>query len=58
MILRGWVNKTTGETKLAEHNHNFKELAFSGIHCINSAIFGKIKEQEILHNGRIPRFDV
>ncbi|MBP8061024.1 MAG: nucleotidyltransferase family protein, partial [Cloacibacterium sp.] len=28
---------------LAEHNHNFKELAFSGIHCINSAIFGKIK---------------
>ena len=43
MILRGWVNKTTGETKLAEHNHNFKEMAFSGIHCINSAIFGKIK---------------
>lgn len=43
MILRGWVNKTTGETKLAEHNHNFKELAFSGIHCINSAIFDKIK---------------
>lgn len=43
MILRGWMNKNTGETKLAEFNNNFKELAFSGIHCINSSIFDKIK---------------
>ena len=43
MILRGWVNKTTGETKLSEFNKNFKELAFSGIHCVNSSIFDKIK---------------
>ena len=43
MILKGWVNKTTGETKLSEFNKNFKELAFSGIHCVNSSIFDKIK---------------
>ena len=43
MILRGWVNKTSGETRLAEFNQNFKELAFSGIHCLNSSIFAKIK---------------
>ena len=45
MILRGWMNKNTGETKLAEFNNNFKELAFSGIHCINSSIFDKIKRR-------------
>ena len=43
MILKGWVNKTTGETRLAEFNNKFKELAFSGIHCVNSSIFDKIK---------------
>lgn len=43
MILKGWVNKTTGETKLSEFNKNFKELAFSGIHCVNPSIFDKIK---------------
>ena len=43
MILKGWINKTTGETKLSEFNKNFKELAFSGIHCVNSSIFDKIK---------------
>ena len=43
MILKGWVNKTTGETKLSEFNKNFKELAFSGIHFVNSSIFDKIK---------------
>lgn len=45
MILKGWVNKTTGETKLSEFNKNFKELAFSGIHCVNSSIFDKIKRK-------------
>lgn len=43
MVLKGWVNKNTGETRLAEFNNNFKELAFSGIHCLNTAIFSKIK---------------
>ena len=43
MILRGWVNKTSGETRMAEFNNGFKELAFSGIHCLNSSIFAKIK---------------
>ena len=31
---------------MAEFNNDFKELAFSGIHCINSSIFDKIKEEE------------
>ena len=43
MVLRGWVNVETGEQRLAEFNKGFKPLAFSGIHCINPAIFGKIK---------------
>jgi NDP-sugar pyrophosphorylase family protein len=43
MVLRGWMNKNTGETKLAEFNNDFKELAFSGIHCLHSSIFDKIK---------------
>lgn len=43
MVLKGWMNKNSGETKMAEFNNNFKELAFSGIHCINSSIFNKIK---------------
>ncbi len=45
MVLKGWMNKNTGETKMAEFNNNFKELAFSGIHCINSSIFDKIKRR-------------
>lgn len=43
MVLRGWANKSSGETKMAEFNHNFKELAFSGLHCLSSSIFSKIK---------------
>ncbi|MFN3020827.1 NDP-sugar synthase [Chryseobacterium sp. TY3] len=43
MILKGWKNVGTGETRMASTNFGFKELAFSGIHCINSAIFNKIK---------------
>lgn len=43
MILRGWLNVQTGEQRLAEFNKGFKALAFSGIHCINPAIFNKIK---------------
>lgn len=45
MVLKGWMNKNSGETKMAEFNNNFKELAFSGIHCINSSIFNKIKRR-------------
>lgn len=45
MVLKGWMNKNTGETKMAELNNAFKELAFSGIHCINSSIFDKIKRR-------------
>ncbi len=45
MVLKGWMNKNSGETKMAEFNNNFKELAFSGIHCINSSIFDKIKRR-------------
>ena len=43
LILRGWMNVTTGEQRLAEFNSGFKPFAFSGIHCINSKIFNKIK---------------
>lgn len=45
MVLKGWMNKNTGETKMAEFNNDFKELAFSGIHCINSSIFDKMKRR-------------
>ena len=45
MVLKGWMNKNSGETKMAEFNSGFKELAFSGIHCINSSIFVKIKRR-------------
>lgn len=43
MILKGWLNSQTGETRLAEFNNNFRPLAFSGIHCVNPEIFNKIK---------------
>ena len=42
-VLRGWMNVQTGEQRLAEFNKGFKALAFSGIHCVNSTIFDKIK---------------
>lgn len=45
MVLKGWMNKNSGKTKMAEFNNDFKELAFSGIHCINSSIFDKIKRR-------------
>ncbi len=45
IALKGWMNKNTGETKMTEPNNDFKELAFSGIHCINSSIFDKIKRR-------------
>lgn len=45
LILRGWMNTQTGEQRLAEFNSAFKSYAFSGVHCINSEIFNKIKRQ-------------
>lgn len=44
MMLKGWENMTTGERKLAENfsTKNLRYLAFSGIHCMNRSIFGKI----------------
>ena len=45
MVLKGWMNKNSGETKMAEFNNDFKELAFSGIHCINSSFFDKMKRR-------------
>ncbi|QOR73324.1 nucleotidyltransferase family protein [Cruoricaptor ignavus] len=43
MILRGWINHKTGEQRLAETNSGFKELAFSGIHCITPKFFSLMK---------------
>ncbi|WP_018674983.1 nucleotidyltransferase family protein [Riemerella columbina] len=42
MALQGWVNKKTGEQKLACENKRLRELAFSGIHCMSSEIFSKM----------------
>jgi MurNAc alpha-1-phosphate uridylyltransferase len=44
-ILRGWLNVDSGEQKLAEFNKTFKQMAFSGIHCVNKSIFKKIKRR-------------
>lgn len=67
MVLRGWVNVETGEQRLAEFNKGFKPLAFSGIHCINPAIFDKIKRTgkfsimeeylDLMHTEKIHGFE-
>ncbi len=67
MILRGWLNIQTGEQRLAEFNNGFKTLAFSGIHCINPKIFGKIKRRgkfsimeeylDLMHTEQIHGFE-
>ncbi|OWR15714.1 NDP-sugar synthase [Chryseobacterium sp. VAUSW3] len=67
MVLRGWVNIDTGEQRLAEFNKGFKPLAFSGIHCINPAIFDKIKRTgkfsimeeylDLMHTEKIHGFE-
>ncbi|RQP08931.1 MAG: nucleotidyltransferase family protein [Chryseobacterium sp.] len=43
--LQGWLNKTTGEERLAGDKVNLKERAFSGIHCISPRIFDKIERR-------------
>lgn len=45
LILKGWMNVSTGEQRLAEFNKGFKALAFSGVHCVSSEIFAKIKRK-------------
>lgn len=67
LILRGWLNVQTGEQRLAEFNKGFKPLAFSGIHCMNPAIFGKIKRTgkfsimeeylDLMHTEKIHGFE-
>ncbi len=42
MILRGWMNTDTGAQRLAGFNNNYKKLAFSGIHCVDSQFFNHI----------------
>lgn len=42
-ILKGWKNIQTGEQRLAEFNKDFKELAFSGIHCVKGEFIKQIK---------------
>lgn len=44
-ILRGWTNLQTGEQILSQDNINLTELAFSGVHCIDSQIFSLIKKE-------------
>lgn len=46
-MLRGWINKSNGQTKSAVPNFNpanYKELAFSGIHVLNPSILKAMNE--------------
>ena len=46
-ILKGWINKSNGQTKSAVPNFNpanYKELAFSGIHVLNPSILKAMNE--------------
>ena len=41
MFLKGWRNLTTNKKKVVGGIFKLRELAFSGIHCVNSEIFDK-----------------
>ena len=43
MFLKGWRNLTTNKKKVVGGIFKLRELAFSGIHCVNSEIFDKFK---------------
>lgn len=46
-MLRGWINKSNGQTKSTVPNFNpanYKELAFSGIHVLNPSILKAMNE--------------
>lgn len=42
MYLKGWKNLTTNIKTVVGGIFKLRELAFSGVHCVNSEIFGKI----------------
>jgi len=42
MYLKGWKNLTTNKKTVVGGIFKLRELAFSGVHCVNSEIFGKI----------------
>ena len=42
MYLKGWRNLTTNKKTVVGGIFKLRELAFSGVHCVNSEIFGKI----------------
>jgi len=42
MFLKGWRNLTTNKKKVVGGIFKLRELAFSGVHCVNSEIFEKI----------------
>ena len=42
MYLKGWKNLTTNKKTVVGGIFKLRELAFSGIHCVNSEIFNKI----------------
>ena len=42
MYLKGWKNLTTNKKTVVGGIFKLRELAFSGVHCVNAEIFGKI----------------
>ena len=42
MYLKGWRNLTTNKKTVVGGIFKLRELAFSGVHCVNAEIFGKI----------------
>ena len=42
MFLKGWRNLTTNKKKAVGGIFKLRELAFSGVHCVNSEIFDKM----------------
>ncbi|RZJ39173.1 MAG: nucleotidyltransferase family protein [Chryseobacterium sp.] len=42
MFLKGWRNLSTNKKKVVGGIFKLRELAFSGVHCVNSDIFEKI----------------
>jgi N-acetyl-alpha-D-muramate 1-phosphate uridylyltransferase len=53
MILCGWINNTTGETRMARAaENNFQQGAFTCVHIIDPAIFSLVKQ-----NGKFSIID-
>lgn len=45
MVLRGWKNSSTGETRSTDFSMALQEFAFSGVHCVSSSFFNHIKRR-------------